>query len=185
MGSRHRSTVRGRRTSADGSASARIVAGRFRLDYEAGSGGMGTVYRARDLTDGATVAAVKILNGRELREAPRFEQEAAILAELSHPAIVRYVAHGIAERRALHRDGVAGGRGPGGAARRADAGHDRRRWSRWPPRRPRRWRYAHERGIIHRDIKPENLFLPGRRRSSGSRCSTSASRGSRRAARAS
>src|SRR5581483_6354697 len=76
--------------------SARIVAGRFRLDYEAGSGGMGTVYRALDLVSGTT-AAVKILNGRELRDRRRFEQEAAILAELSHPAIVRYYAHGVSE----------------------------------------------------------------------------------------
>ena len=48
---------------------------------------MGTVYRARDLTDGATVA-VKILNGRELREMARFDQEASILSGLAHPAIV-------------------------------------------------------------------------------------------------
>ena len=33
-------------------AVARIVAGRFRLEYEAGSGGMGTVYRAIDLVSG-------------------------------------------------------------------------------------------------------------------------------------
>src|SRR6478672_642987 len=74
----------------------RVVAGRFQLLTEAGSGGMGTVYRARDMTDGATVA-VKILNGREAREAVRFEQEAAILSGLAHPAIVRYLASGIAE----------------------------------------------------------------------------------------
>ena len=74
----------------------RVVAGRFQLLTEAGSGGMGTVYRARDVTDGATVA-VKILNGRELREAARFDQEASILSGLTHPAIVRYLANGIAE----------------------------------------------------------------------------------------
>src|SRR5258708_26290755 len=55
---------------------------------------MGAVYRARDITDGATVA-VKILTGRELREAERFDLEAAILADLTHPAIVRYIAHGV------------------------------------------------------------------------------------------
>src|SRR3954452_10887391 len=75
---------------------AKVVAGRFQLLAEAGSGGMGTVYRARDLTDGATVA-VEILNGREGRELARFEQEASILSGLTHPAIVRYLANGIAE----------------------------------------------------------------------------------------
>src|SRR4029453_9398011 len=75
---------------------AKVVAGRFQLLAEAGSGGMGTVYRARDLTDGATVA-VKILTGRDVREAARFEQEAAILSGLAHPAIVRYLTSGIAE----------------------------------------------------------------------------------------
>src|SRR3954447_26060545 len=74
----------------------KVVAGRFQLLAEAGSGGMGTVYRARDLTDGATVA-VKILTGREAREAVRFEQEAAILSGLTHPAIVRYLTSGVAE----------------------------------------------------------------------------------------
>src|SRR5262245_63833565 len=58
---------------------------------------MGTVYRARDVTDGAAVA-VKILTGREIREAERFDLEAAILADLTHPAIVRYIAHGVAEK---------------------------------------------------------------------------------------
>src|SRR3954467_13675129 len=74
----------------------KVVAGRFQLLAEAGSGGMGTVYRARDLTDGATVA-VKILNGREQREMARFDQEASILSALAHPAIVRYLANGTAE----------------------------------------------------------------------------------------
>ena len=74
----------------------KVVAGRFHLLAEAGSGGMGTVYQARDLTDGATVA-VKLLTGQEVREAARFEQEAAILSGLTHPAIVRYLTSGIAE----------------------------------------------------------------------------------------
>ena len=74
----------------------RVVGGRFQLAAEAGSGGMGTVYRAHDLAAGATVA-VKILNGRDTREVQRFDQEATILAGLTHPAIVRYLAHGTAE----------------------------------------------------------------------------------------
>src|SRR5262245_53732495 len=53
---------------------------------------MGTVYRARDLTSGRTVAIKTLQN--ELYAA-RFEREASVLSELEHPAIVRYVAHGL------------------------------------------------------------------------------------------
>ena len=136
----------------------KTVSGRFELERLAGSGGMGAVYRARDLTDGSTVA-VKILTGRELREAERFDLEAAILAELTHPAIVRYIAHGVeggdhfiamewlegedlATR--LDREPLTVGESVTLVYRAAEA-----------------LAYAHARGIVHRDIKPENLFLPG------------------------
>ncbi len=59
------------------SVTGQIVDGRFELIAEAGSGGMGTVYRARDLGSGATVA-VKILTGRERgRENEEEEAEGA------------------------------------------------------------------------------------------------------------
>ena len=96
---------------------------------------MGTVYRARRSRPTGAVVAVKILNGRELREAPRFEQEAAILAELSHPAIVRY------SPTASPRRASASSRWSGSRARTwrrgssADAGHRRRRAGRGSPRR--------------------------------------------------
>src|SRR5262252_7076146 len=137
----------------------RVVAGRFELQHEAGSGGMGTVYRARDLTDGATVA-VKVLTGHERREAERFGLEAAILADLTHPAIVRYVAHGVTDK-GDHYIAMEWLEGEDLAAR----------LDRQPPsvaesvalarRAGEALAHAHARGIIHRDIKPENLFLPG------------------------
>jgi serine/threonine protein kinase len=75
--------------------SGEIFANRFVIDRAAGSGGMGTVYRARDQLSG-DVVALKLLLGRgtEGGASERFEREAQILATLRHPAIVSHVAHG-------------------------------------------------------------------------------------------
>jgi serine/threonine protein kinase len=72
--------------------------GRFVLLFEAGRGGMGSVYAARDQVTGAQVA-VKLLHAdlTDANAAERFRREAEFLATLSHPGIVSYIAHGIAE----------------------------------------------------------------------------------------
>ncbi|HVV51338.1 MAG TPA: serine/threonine-protein kinase, partial [Polyangia bacterium] len=137
----------------------RVVAGRFELLAEAGAGGMGAVYRARDLTTGAMVA-VKVLTGREVREAQRFDQEAAILAVLVHPAIVRYVTHGVTDHGARYivmewLDGEdLAARLDRGAPTMAETIAVARRTAE-------ALAYAHAQGVVHRDIKPGNLFLPG------------------------
>ncbi|MGO9834334.1 MAG: protein kinase domain-containing protein [Polyangiaceae bacterium] len=71
-----------------------VIADRFAIEGLAGSGGMGTVYRAFDRVTAAPVA-LKFVTHRE-NDTERFAQEARVLAELNHPAIVRYVAHGCA-----------------------------------------------------------------------------------------
>src|SRR5262245_3118834 len=70
-----------------------VINGRFELEREARTGGMGAVYRAKDLDSGATVA-VKILGVDEALAIERFEREAAVLSSLHHPGIVRYYSHG-------------------------------------------------------------------------------------------
>ncbi len=74
-----------------------LFANRFELQRAAGSGGMGTVYRATDRHSGDTVA-LKLLHAERDAEAAqgseRFAREALLLSELRHPGIVAYVAHG-------------------------------------------------------------------------------------------
>src|SRR5262245_16495846 len=134
---------------------------RFELEQPIGSGGMGTVFRARDSFSGETVA-VKILADGQGHLAERFAREVKVLAELSHPGIVRYIAHGVtsAGKLFLAMEWVDGEilktrleRGPLPlseavtlATRVAEA-----------------LGAAHARGIVHRDLKPSNLMLPGGR----------------------
>jgi hypothetical protein len=135
-----------------------IVGERFELLEEAAVGGMGTVYRARDLESGRAVA-VKVLRSVEPVEQERFAREAALLADLVHPAIVRYIAHGghgglrylveewlegttLAQR--LLGEGVTAAETVLLARQIAGALAE-----------------AHRRAIVHRDVKPDNIVLVG------------------------
>ena len=132
-------------------------------DYEVksllGSGGMGEVYRARDLRLGRDVA-IKVLpsflsaDSDRLR---RFEQEARAAAALNHPNILAvhqmgtyegapYLVSELLEGETL-REPIKRGRL---AVRKViDYGVQIARGL----------AAAHEKGIVHRDLKPENLFV--------------------------
>jgi tetratricopeptide (TPR) repeat protein len=129
---------------------------RFRVHGQAGQGGMSTVYRATDLVSGAEVA-LKVLS--DSTSAERFNQEAALLSELGHPAIVRYVDHGLtaAGERYLAMEWLEGetlddrlGRGRLGIIESLRLGR----------RILEGLAVAHRKGIVHRDVKPPNIFLP-------------------------
>jgi serine/threonine protein kinase len=130
---------------------------RFQVRAESGAGGMGTVYRATDLLTGQDVA-LKVLHGKQNASAERFNQEAALLADLAHPAIVRYVDHGVTPGgdHYIAMEWLDGEtldtrlmRGPLGIVAAVRLGR----------RVLEGLAVAHRKGIIHRDLKPANLFL--------------------------
>jgi tetratricopeptide (TPR) repeat protein len=136
-----------------------VIGERFVLGEQAGEGGMGSVHRGWDPTTGAPVA-IKLLRQLGPKEIARFQREARVLAELRHPHIVRYLAHG-------HTPGV----GPFLAMEWLEGEDLCDRLARQPltvGELPRLFTgvcealaHAHERGIVHRDLKPGNIFLPG------------------------
>jgi len=139
-----------------------ILAGRYRLDDKIGTGGMGVVYRATDVTTGDRVA-IKILDHtkKNLPSAleQRFAREIAAIQQLKSPHAVRLLDAGLLpdgghfmamehlQGADLHQILSAEGSLPAGRAVRlivqacAAIGE------------------AHSLGIVHRDIKPANLFV--------------------------
>jgi serine/threonine protein kinase len=154
--------VLGDRFEIEQPVGAGVVRGyRFEIVQPVGAGGMGEVFRARDRVSGERVA-VKVLPDDREHDTARFEREIALLSELSHPGIVRYVAHGATPSGMLFlvmewldgedlKDRLKRGPLPIGeavtlATRVAQA-----------------LGVAHQRDIVHRDLNPGNLFLPGGR----------------------
>jgi len=133
--------------------------GHYKLSKRIGSGGMGDVYLATDVTAGRK-AALKLLPMRFTADAERlkrFQQEAHAVVALNHPNILtiyeigedhstHYIASELIEgetlRQRLTRGRIEVGEAVDVAIQVASA-----------------LAAAHEAGIVHRDIKPENIML--------------------------
>src|SRR6266498_1931861 len=133
--------------------------GHYKISKRIGTGGMGDVYLASDITAGRK-AALKLLPERFTGDAERlkrFQQEAHAVVGLNHPNILtiyeigedhstHYIASELIEgetlRQRLMRGRIEVGEGVDIAIQVASA-----------------LAAAHETGIVHRDIKPENIML--------------------------
>ncbi len=120
-------------------------------------GGMGAVFRAKDLGTGETVA-LKVLRDDGDGYASRFVRESRVLAELRHPSIVRYIAHGSTPAGAPYL-AMEWLEGETLAQRLARGGLTIAESLALVERIASTLAVAHARGIIHRDIKPSNLFI--------------------------
>ena len=137
-----------------------VLSGRYRLEAKLGSGGMSTVYLARDATLDRAVA-VKVMH-REMSEQAdqleRFRQEARAVAKLSHPNVVAvidagedgghpYIVFEYVEGETLkQRINRVGALDPQEALA-------------YAIEIARGLTVAHARNMVHRDIKPQNVLI--------------------------
>ena len=146
---------RGTATSAPG---ARRI-GDYELESEIARGGMGLVYRARQLSLNRPVAFKMILSGQFASDADveRFHVEAEAAAGLDHPNIVPIYEVGAFEGNHFFTMKLIDGR---------SMAHEMPRLVKAPRdgvrllvKVCRAIHYAHQHSILHRDLKPANILL--------------------------
>jgi eukaryotic-like serine/threonine-protein kinase len=137
-----------------------VVADRYELEELVGTGGMSSVFRARDRLLERPVA-LKILHEHYVADpeyVERFRREARAVAQLAHPNIVTVIDRGEQGGRQFIVFEYVDGENLKEVVNREGA---------LPVREAielalqvaRALGYAHERGIVHREVKPQNVIL--------------------------
>jgi serine/threonine protein kinase len=134
-----------------------VIEQRYRVESLLGQGGLGTVYRCRDLRNEAPVA-LKLLRSPIWGEGERtLHSEFSILSRLRHPNLIRILDFGRLE----------GFRGPyivqeyveGLNLFEATAGRTAGQVLEILAQLCRVVQFLHDRGVVHRDLKPSNVLF--------------------------
>jgi len=133
--------------------------GDYELLEELGRGGMGIVYRARQVSLNREVAVKMILRGQlaSAADRERFKAEAEATARLDHPAIVPVFEVGRVDGRPYFSMKYIQGQTL--AQRLADGPMPPRDAARILAKVAEAIELAHRRGVLHRDLKPSNILL--------------------------
>ena len=128
----------------------------YRLVRKIGSGGMGIVFEAVQVSLNRRVA-VKLLNSSLLtndEQRAQFENEAKVIAMLHHPNIVKIYSAGCSKERCYYAMELIEGKGLDSCQF-----DDLRELAQIGLQAAQALAYAHRCGILHRDIKPANMLL--------------------------
>lgn len=130
---------------------------RYEVGELVGRGGMGAVFRARDVDLDRDVALkVLAVEASAPEDAARLVHEAVLLAQLDHPGIVTVHDRGtLADGRPFYVMRLVRGERLDAHAARASRGDLLRLFLRISDA----VAFAHARGIIHRDLKPGNVMV--------------------------
>ncbi|PZE78295.1 serine/threonine-protein kinase [Curtobacterium sp. MCBD17_019] len=140
-----------------------VLAGRYRLTEVIGTGGMGTVYRARDEHTYRDVAIKLFATPQSMTHADRVRQEREIrlLSMLSHPGLIPLYDAGTHElvdgpHRFIVMELISD---PTLLRRLADGPLHNYEVASLGAQLADALAYVHARGIVHRDVKPANILI--------------------------
>ncbi len=133
--------------------------GEYELLDEIARGGMGVVYKAKQVKLNRLVALKMILSGQLAGEddVKRFHTEAEAAANLDHSGIVPI--YEVSEHGGQHYFSMAFVEGPSLAAVVANGPLPPNEAAQITKAVTEAMAYAHDRGVIHRDLKPANILL--------------------------